>query len=103
MDTPNAVSEEDFQLLFESTPTPLLVLRPGDAFTIAGVNDAYLRETLTVRDEIVGNALFDVFPDNPADTNSHATCERCPAASGRSSWPTPDTARKRPGRGQAKI
>ena len=73
MDTPNAVSDEDLQLLFESTPTPLLVLRPDDAFTIAGVNDAYLKETLTVRDEIVGKRLFDVFPDNPAVPEADAT------------------------------
>jgi PAS domain S-box-containing protein len=73
MDTQNAVSDEDFKLLFESTPTPLLILRPDDAFTIAGVNDAYLKETLTVRHEIVGRRLFDVFPDNPAVPEADAT------------------------------
>jgi PAS domain S-box-containing protein len=69
----SAVPDEDFQLLFESTPTPLLILRPDDAFTIAGVNDAYLRETLTVRSEIIGRRLFDVFPDNPAVPEADAT------------------------------
>ena len=73
MDSQNPVPDEDFQLLFESTPTPLLILRPDDAFTIAGVNDAYLKETLAVRDEIIGRRLFDVFPDNPAVPEADAT------------------------------
>src|SRR5206468_9586321 len=36
------------------------------------VSDAYLRATMTRREEILGHGLFEVFPDNPAD----------PAASG---------------------
>ncbi len=39
---------------------------------IVAASDAYLAATKTVREEIVGRKLFDVFPDNPAD----------PAASG---------------------
>lgn len=73
MDTESNLPGEDFRLLFQSTPTPLLVLRADDDFTIAGVNDAYLKETLTVREEIVGRALFDVFPDNPAAHGAEAT------------------------------
>lgn len=34
-------------------------------FTIVAVNDAYLRATLTRREEIIGRHMFDVFPDNP--------------------------------------
>jgi hypothetical protein len=30
-------------------------------------NDAYLRATMTVRDEILGRHILDVFPDNPDD------------------------------------
>ena len=55
---------------FDSAPTPFLVLTPRD-YTILAVNDAYLRATMTVRGEIVGRGLFDVFPDNPDDP--HAT------------------------------
>ena len=40
-------------------------------FTIVGASDAYLRATMTKRDEIVGRCIFDVFPDNPDDP--HAT------------------------------
>ncbi|MDB4928198.1 MAG: domain S-box [Myxococcaceae bacterium] len=65
--TPGAPSWEgmvpDFQLLFESTPGLYLVLLPD--FTIVGASDAYLRATMTRRDEVIGKALFEVFPDNP--------------------------------------
>jgi PAS domain S-box-containing protein len=56
---------EHFQRLFESAPGLYLVLLPD--FTIAGVSDAYLKATMTERDEIVGRGLFEVFPDNPDD------------------------------------
>jgi formate hydrogenlyase transcriptional activator len=55
----------DFQTLFESVPGLYLVLAPD--FTIVAVSDAYLRATMTKRDEILGRGVFDVFPDNPDD------------------------------------
>jgi len=55
----------DFRLLFESVPGLHLVLTPD--FRIAGASDAYLAATMTTRAGIVGQALFEVFPDNPAD------------------------------------
>lgn len=55
----------DFQALFESAPGCYLVLRPD--LTIAAVSDAYLRATMTRREDILGRGLFDVFPDNPED------------------------------------
>lgn len=54
--------------VFEATPSPYLLLKPD--FTIVGVNDAYLRATSTVRKQIVGRGIFDVFPDNPNDPNA---------------------------------
>src|SRR5437867_12958647 len=53
----------DFQALFESAPGLYLVLTP--ALTIVAVSDAYLKATMTKREEILGRALFEVFPDNP--------------------------------------
>lgn len=53
----------DFQALFESAPGSYLVLTPD--FTIVAVTDAYLRATMTRREEILGRGLFEVFPDNP--------------------------------------
>ncbi|HEV2521657.1 MAG TPA: PAS domain S-box protein [Candidatus Acidoferrales bacterium] len=55
----------DFQSLFQSAPDLYLVLNPD--LTIVAVSDAYLRATLTKREEILGRGIFDVFPDNPAD------------------------------------
>jgi signal transduction histidine kinase len=55
----------DYRLLFEAAPGPYLILTPD--LVIAAVNEAYLRATMTKRDEIVGRGLFEVFPDNPDD------------------------------------
>src|SRR5688572_23034047 len=53
-------SPPDFRVLFESTPGAYLVL---DAeLRIVAATDAYLAGTMTVREEIVGRPLFDVFP-----------------------------------------
>jgi signal transduction histidine kinase len=64
----------DFRLLFEQAPGLFLVLAPDPArFTILGASDAYLRATLTEREQIVGRALFDIFPDNPDDPGATGT------------------------------
>ena len=55
----------DFRALFEAAPGLYLVLAPD--LTIVAASDAYLQATMTMRTEIVGRPLFDVFPDNPAD------------------------------------
>lgn len=52
--------------LFEATPNPYLLLAPDSpTYTIVGVNDAYLRATMTERQAIMGRSIFDVFPDDP--------------------------------------
>ncbi|MFZ5895531.1 MAG: ATP-binding protein [Myxococcota bacterium] len=55
----------NFEALFASVPALYLVLTPE--LTIVAVSDAYLRATMTRREEIIGKNLFDVFPDNPDD------------------------------------
>lgn len=52
----------DLRSLFEAAPAPYLVLTRD--LVIAAVNDAYLHATLTVREQILGRPLFEVFPDN---------------------------------------
>jgi signal transduction histidine kinase/ActR/RegA family two-component response regulator len=59
------VSPPDFRSLFESAPGLYLVLDPD--LVIVAVSDAYLRATMTVREQIVGRGLFEIFPDNPDD------------------------------------
>src|SRR5919199_942283 len=61
----SALPVPDFRNLFESAPGLYLVLTPQ--LNIVSVSDAYLRATMTKREEILGRNLFDVFPDNPDD------------------------------------
>src|SRR5579859_4961660 len=55
----------DFRVLFESAPGLYLVLTPD--FKIVAVSNAYLRATMTKREDVLGRHIFDVFPDNPDD------------------------------------
>ncbi|MFN8589255.1 MAG: ATP-binding protein [Candidatus Eisenbacteria bacterium] len=72
--SPGDLQAVDFRSLFEATPGCYLVLAPDrPRFTIVAVNEAYLRATMTVRKQIVGRPLFDVFPDNPADVAATGT------------------------------
>ncbi len=57
----------DFVAIFAAAPGPLLVLAPTADYTILAANDAYLAATLTRREQLIGQKLFDAFPDNPAD------------------------------------
>ena len=58
----------DFRAVFDKSPGLYLVV---DAkFTIVAVSDAYCRATMTVREEIIGRGLFEVFPDNPEDSGA---------------------------------
>lgn len=61
----------DFAQVFEASPTPFLLLQ-ADApnFTIAAVNESYLRATRTERSQLVGKHLFEAFPDNPRDRSA---------------------------------
>ncbi|MEA2491065.1 MAG: hypothetical protein QOH21_2857 [Acidobacteriota bacterium] len=57
--------------LLEAAPGAYLILDTD--LTIVGVTKAYLAATMTVREEIMGRALFDVFPDNPHDRHATGT------------------------------
>jgi PAS domain-containing protein len=58
----------DFRTLFESTPGLYLVLTRE--LTIVAVSNAYLRATMTTRDQILGRGIFEIFPDNPDDPDA---------------------------------
>src|SRR5947209_6824423 len=53
----------DFELLFRSAPSLLLVLSPDPTFRIVGASDAYIRASRTSREAILGKPFFDVFPE----------------------------------------
>ncbi len=65
----NSSITPNFRVLFESAPGLYLVLTTD--LKIVAVSDAYLRATMTTRDQIVGRDLFEIFPNNPQDP--HAT------------------------------
>jgi PAS domain S-box-containing protein len=53
--------EVDFRVLFEKLPGLFLVLDPH--FFVLAASDKYLQATMTRREDVVGQHLFDVFPD----------------------------------------
>ena len=54
----------DFKSLFEAAPGSYLVLDPE--LRIVAASDAFLEESSTVREAILGRELFEVFPGDPA-------------------------------------
>ena len=67
-------SELDYRLLFEESPDILLVLLPdAPRFTMVGATRARLAVTHTTREQIVGQGLFDAFPDDPTDAAATGT------------------------------
>jgi PAS domain S-box-containing protein len=69
LESPRAAGPSvNFWAVFESAPDPYLLLAPDPPrFTMVAANEARLRATMTRREDIIGRALFDVFPDNPSD------------------------------------
>src|SRR6185437_13274188 len=73
----------DFRVLFGSAPGLYLVLLPDEpTFTIVAVSNAYAAATMVKREDILGQGLFEIFPDNPDDPettgvqNLHASLRR---------------------------
>jgi hypothetical protein len=58
----------DYRAIFEQTSSPYLLLKPdAPDYTIIGVNEAYLKATMTTREKIIGKKMFQIFPDNPSE------------------------------------
>ena len=57
--------QPNYRSIFEGVPGLYLVLDPS--LKIVAVSDAYCRATMTVRENIQGRGIFEVFPDNPDD------------------------------------
>ena len=54
----------DFELLFRSAPTLLIVLDPGPELRILAASDAYLRATRSSRENAIGRPFFEAFPES---------------------------------------
>jgi len=60
----------DFRQLFEAAPGLLSVL--DREFRTVAVSDAYLRATMTRREDLVGRPVFEAFPSGPQDSEGKA-------------------------------
>lgn len=54
-----------YKFIFDQLPGLYLLLHPD--FTIADLSESYASATLTIKQEIIGRHMFEVFPDNPDD------------------------------------
>lgn len=60
-------TEVDFRRVFESSPASMLVLKPDPPrWTIVAATDSFLQLTHKERETLIGQALFEQFPDNTA-------------------------------------
>lgn len=73
MKVKSSISPDHYHRLFESSPSSFLILLPDADFTIVAVTDDYLSDTLSKRENILGKPVFEVFPDNPTEPESHST------------------------------
>jgi PAS domain-containing protein len=62
-----AIIKRQFQAEFDASPHPYMLIEPGPGLHIADINPAYSAVTFTDRTAVVGQSLFEVFPDNPDD------------------------------------
>ncbi|MFE6740425.1 PP2C family protein-serine/threonine phosphatase [Streptomyces tubercidicus] len=81
--------ELDHAALFAATPSACLVLDPE--LIIVDVNQAYLHATGRTRDELLGQYVFDAFPDNPADPDAEGVQNLHPSLRRVLSTGEPDT------------
>ena len=68
------MNDADIQRAFRNVPGMFLVVKPDAAFTIAAASADYLKLTHT-SERIIGRPLFEVFPDNPAQTDAVGVSE----------------------------
>jgi PAS domain S-box-containing protein len=62
-------AKSHFRTLFEFIPGLFLVVTPEE-YRIVEVSEEYLKATRTKRDALIGRRLFEVFPENPKDTDA---------------------------------
>lgn len=63
--TLSSMNSPDYRLLFNALPGLYMALNPE--LVILAASDGFLHATMTRREDIVGQRLFDVFPENPGD------------------------------------
>ena len=71
MKDPSVKNVPDFRCLLEAAPDLYLVLDAD--LNIVTASDAYLKATMTRREDVLYRPLFEVFPDNPDDPQATGT------------------------------
>lgn len=61
----------DFKAIFEQVPANYVVVDMN--WRIVAVTDGYLQMTSRKRDDLVGEIIFNAFPDNPNDPSANGT------------------------------
>lgn len=67
------IFKKDLSSIFHSLPDLYLILNTN--CEILEASDAYLKATMIKREDVLGKAIFDVFPSNPADPESGMDCK----------------------------
>jgi signal transduction histidine kinase len=68
----------DFKNIFDTGQGAALVILPDDPkFTIVAANQAFEKQTMTKRNEILGRGVFKVFPNDPNEPNGNALKKTC--------------------------
>ncbi len=63
------MNADDMAAIFNALPSACLVVTPD--LVLVAINDAHLRSSHAVRNEVLGRNIFDAFPDNPADPEAN--------------------------------
>jgi PAS domain-containing protein len=64
----DALQPSDFMTFFDTSPRLCLILDAN--FTLLAQNAAHAAATMTKPEDTIGRLLFEVFPDNPNDSNA---------------------------------
>ena len=63
----NQFAEKGYKAIFNHSKSAMLIVSPDENYIMLDVNEAYLLETNTTREDLVGKSVFAVFPGNPTD------------------------------------
>jgi len=63
----NQFADKGYQAIFNHSQSAMLIVSPDENYIMLDVNEAYLSETNTTREDLVGKSVFAVFPGNPTD------------------------------------
>ena len=67
------LKDPNFRTLFEISPALCVIMSPDSDLRVLAASDAYLKATMTKREEIIGKKIFDIFPDNPDDPSTNGS------------------------------